>query len=58
MATKSILKNITIREKHLSRTLISALENAQDKPCKNVEYSKRVVELKGNKIKDLFGVNK
>lgn len=55
MATKSICKNITIKDKNLGRSLVNALENAQNKTSKNVIYSKMVKEIKGEKIKDLFG---
>lgn len=55
MATKSILKNIDIKEKRMGRSIILALENAEGKKEKEVKLSRSCRELKGSKIKDLFG---
>lgn len=57
MATKSILKNININEKHMGSNFISALERAQDKPGKEVIVSKSCSVLKKDQIKLLFGAN-
>ena len=54
MATKSIYKNVNIKEKNLSRTLVSALENAKNKSCKTVQMQKSVKDIRGEKIKELF----
>lgn len=55
MATKSILKNIDIKEKRMGRSIILALENAEGKKEKEVKLSRSCREIKGSKIKDLFG---
>jgi hypothetical protein len=55
MATKSILKNITIRNSASCKSLVSALENARNKPRKEVTLQKKHVIVKGDQIKKLFG---
>ena len=40
MATKSILKNIVIKDKKSCRSLINALENAKGKTRKEVVFSR------------------
>jgi hypothetical protein len=55
MATKSILKNIDIKDKKMARLIISALEYSKDKRSKNVVLRRTCQELKGGNIKDLFG---
>lgn len=55
MATKSILKNININEKHLGRNFVSAMENAKNKTYKDVVLSKSCSVLKRDQIKSLFG---
>lgn len=55
MATRSIYNNVNIKDKSLSRALVSALESAQKKKSKNVVLQKQCIELKGEKIKDIFG---
>ncbi len=55
MATKSILKNINIRNKSLCRNFLEALENAEGKKGKKVILSKPCIEIKGEKIKEIFG---
>ncbi|WP_204220831.1 hypothetical protein [Megamonas hypermegale] len=40
MATKSILKNIVIKDKKSCRSLINALENAKGKKRKEVIFSR------------------
>lgn len=54
MATKSILKNVTIREKNLGRNFVSALENAKSARCQEVQLSKKCVELKKDQISKVF----
>ena len=58
MATKSILKNITIKEKVTSRSLINALENADKKKTKNFTFSRGVRVADKELIKKLFGEEK
>lgn len=55
MATKSILKNIDIRERRMGRAIISALEESKNKKAKEVALSRICREVKGKKIKDIFG---
>lgn len=55
MATKSILKNITIKDKALGCAFVSALENAQKKGCKTVTFKKSCTTVKGENIKKIFG---
>ena len=58
VSTTSILKNISIRDKNLSRKLVDALENAKGKPGIDVQYKRKCIEVKGDKIKELFGESK
>ncbi|NLO38045.1 MAG: hypothetical protein GX115_00970 [Ruminiclostridium sp.] len=57
MATKSILKDININEKHMGCNFISALENAEDKSCKEVVLSKTYNTIRREQIKSLFGIH-
>lgn len=55
MATKSIYKNIVIKDKKLTNNLVFALENAEQKRSKDVKLSKSFREIKKEQIKELFG---
>ena len=55
MATKSILKNVSITDKRLAKGLLSALENAEKKQSKAVELKIRLEEVKGEDIKEALG---
>ncbi len=55
MATKSISKDIVIKNKVLCRGLVKALESAQKKTGRDVVYSKKVREVSGEQLKNLFG---
>lgn len=55
VATKSILKNITIKKKATSRSLIFALENAGNKSSKDVIFSRGVRTADRDMIRALFG---
>lgn len=58
MATKSILKNINIKQrKHLKR-FADALDKAEKSRGKYVSMSRGVVEAKGEEIKRLFQINR
>lgn len=57
MATSSITQNIVIKDKKLSRRLISALENANNKKSVEITYSKKHREIRGDDIKKIFGSN-
>ncbi len=56
MATKSILKNVDIKDKKLGKSLIIALENAAGKQSKEVTLSRRYDDVRGEKIKEILGV--
>ena len=55
MATKSILKNVSITDKRLAKGLLLALENAKNKQSKKVELKRRLEEVKGEDIKEVLG---
>lgn len=55
MATKSFLKNITIKNRTLANAFINALENAEGKGRKKVELDKSVETVKDDeKIRKIF----
>ena len=54
MATKSILKNVNIKDKRLAHTFVDALEQAENTKYKSVQLSKSCKELTGDKIKLFF----
>jgi hypothetical protein len=54
MATKSILKDIVIRDEKLAKKLIIALENAEKKSRIDVKFSKPVNNVCGETIKKMF----
>lgn len=55
MATKSILKNVTIRDNHSAQRLVNALEFAQSKKCKEVNVPK-VDVASVDDVKKMFGI--
>ena len=55
MSAKSILKSVNIKEKHMGKNFVSALENAQNKHSKDVVLSKVCETVKKQDIKKLFG---
>jgi hypothetical protein len=55
MATKSITKNINIKDRTSARNLASALENSKNKGHKVVTMSKSVRDVKGEEIVKMFG---
>lgn len=58
MATKSFLKNISIKNRKSANSFISALENAEKKGKKKVVVNTKVKEIKDeNTIKEMFGNN-
>ena len=58
MATNSILKNIVIKDKKDSLSLIDALENAKNKTAKEVYFSRNVRMADDKTIKEMFGDKK
>lgn len=57
MATKSIYKNINLKNKIQVKELIFALEKSINKQAKKVQISKSVKEIKDNNIKKIFENN-
>ncbi len=57
MATKSIIKDVKIKNKQLAHTFISALCQAEDDKYKPVKITREYRELTGDKIKEFFGKN-
>ena len=56
MATKSMLKNISITDRRLAKGLMSALKNAENKQSKTVKLKRRLEEVRGEDIKEVLGV--
>ena len=54
MATKSILKNITIRKRALGKNFVNALSNAKEASCHDVKLSKKCSELSREEIAKVF----
>lgn len=54
MATKSILKDVVIRDVNLVKNLIIALEEAENKGRISVTYSKPVNNINREQVKLLF----
>lgn len=54
MATKTITKNIDIRDKRLGKSLIVALEHASGKKAKDVTISRTCADASNETIKDIF----
>lgn len=55
MATKSFLKNISIKNKSSAAAFIDALENAEGKKRKDVKYDKSVENVKDSEtIRKIF----
>lgn len=54
MATKSILKNIDIKDKKLGKSLVIALENASGKHSKDVQLSRTYEDVRGEKLRSIF----
>lgn len=54
MATRSITKNIDIRDKRLGKNFIVALENAATKKSKDVQMPRTYADLSGEQIKQIF----
>lgn len=54
MATKSILKNVDIKDKKLGKSLVIALENAFGKHAKDVQLSRTYEDVRGEKLRDVL----
>ena len=55
MATKSILKNVDIKDKKLGKSLVIALEHAADKRSKSVQLSRTYEDVRGDKLRSILG---
>lgn len=55
MATKSILKNVNIKNRKTAASLINALENASKKGSKEIVYSRAIRSASSEDIKKIFG---
>ena len=55
MATKSILKNINIKDKRLARTFVGALSEDEHTKYTQAKLSRDCEEITGDKIKEFFG---
>ena len=58
MATKSILKNVTIKDKKSALFLVSALENAHGKRSKDVQHQRPHSDASRDDIRKMFGGQK
>lgn len=54
MATKSILKNVDIKDKKLGKALVVALEHAADKHSKDVQLSRTYEDVRGDKLRSIL----
>ena len=54
MATKSILKNVDIKDKKMGKSLVRALENAKGKHAKDVQLSRTYEDVRGDKLRSIL----
>lgn len=54
MATKSMLKNVDIKDKKLGKSLVVALENASHKKAKEVQLSRTYEDVRGEKLRGIL----
>ena len=54
MATKSILKNVDIKDKKLSKSLVIALEKAAGKHAKDVKLRRTYEDIRGDKLRSIL----
>ncbi len=57
MATKSILKDVKIKDKQLAHAFVTALGQAENSKYKPTQITREHKELTGDKIKEFFGKN-
>lgn len=55
MATKSILKDIVIKDKKMTSSLVNALESAKGKHAKDVIFSRAIRNADADLINKVFG---
>ena len=54
MATKSMLKTVTIKTRNMGSALADALEKSANRKVQNVEYKKKCTEIKKRSDKKFF----
>lgn len=54
MATKSILKNVDIKDRKLGKSLVVALEHAAGKRSKDVELTRTYEDVRGDKLRSIL----
>lgn len=57
MATKSISKNVKIKDRQHAHLFVSALDQAKQNKYKSIQITCEHIELTGDKIKEFFGKN-
>lgn len=55
MATKSLLKTVSFKDKALTRNFVYALENAQRKTSKDVTMTRTCSDASVDEIRKMFG---
>lgn len=55
MATKSILKDVKIKDKQLAHTFVTALSQVENRKYKPSQLTRECKELTGDSIKEFFG---
>ena len=55
MATKSILKDVRIKDTQLAHSFVTALSQAELSKYKPTQITREYKELTGDKIKEFFG---
>lgn len=54
MATKSILKNVDIKDKKLGKSLVKALESAAGKHAQDVKLNRTYTDVRGDALRRFF----
>ena len=57
MATKSVLKNVRIKDKTSALRLVNALENAAGKGSRPVKHTRTFSDASREEIRKMFGSN-
>lgn len=55
MATKSILKNVDVKDRKLGKSLVVALESAAGKRAKDVQLSRTYKDVRGEQMRGVLG---
>ncbi|WMC91271.1 hypothetical protein [Kineothrix sp. MB12-C1] len=55
MATKSILKDVNIKDKRLAHTFVESLSQIERVKYKPIKITRECTEITGDKIKEFFG---